>query len=207
MKPIDISTRPRIYLAGPMIFEADPERYFTPMKAICAEAGLEGVTPLDNQVHLEGIASGDDLNLAIYRADENLMRTLDGAILCLDPFRGSTEMDPGTAYEAGYLKALGKPMTGWTQDSAPYPDKVRAFSQAVWGADLSDVAVAKAGANSGMLRDRDGVMVHSDGCVQNLMIEMGIRDNGGAVFADADWQVAFRLAAEALAARFVKKAA
>jgi nucleoside 2-deoxyribosyltransferase len=195
--------KPRVYLAGPMIFARDPEIFFGPMKRICAEVGLDGVSPLDNQIALEGVAAGEDLNRAIYLADENLMRTLDAAILCLDPFRGGTEMDPGTAYETGFLKALGKPMTGWTQCPETYAEKVRTWSRDVFQAELNAEPVAKGGATSGLLRDKDGVMVHSDGCVQNLMVVEGIRHGGGEVFAHDDWQTAFSHAAQALAQRLI----
>ncbi len=40
------------------------------------------------------------------------MDTLDGGLFCLDPFRRSSEMDPRTAFEVGYMRALGKPMAG-----------------------------------------------------------------------------------------------
>lgn len=190
-----------IYLAGPTVFEPDPEASFSTMKAICARHGLEGVSPLDNQVELAGHAPGKPLALAIVAADIELMHSLDGGIFCLDGFRRSPEMDPGTAFEIGYMHALGKPLAGWTCDPLLYPDRVAAFFSTVFGETLTQTAPGAAGATSGALRDPDGILVHSEGCYQNAMAAMGIERSGGIVAADADWAVAFGRAAAHLAAK------
>jgi len=108
--------KPSVYLAGPTVFEPDPEARFAVMRAICARHELEGVSPLDNQLGLEGMAPGRDLLRRIVAADIDLMRRLDGGLFCLDGFRGAPEMDAGTAFEIGYMVALGKPVAGWTRD-------------------------------------------------------------------------------------------
>jgi nucleoside 2-deoxyribosyltransferase len=192
---------PRIYLAGPMVFEPDPDSFFAPMKAICARHGLEGVSPLDNQVELAGHAPGKPLALAIVTADIALMHSLDAGIFCLDGFRRSPEMDPGTAFEIGYMHALGKPLVGWTRDPLLYPDRVAAFFSTVFGQALKQTAPGAAGATSGVLRDPDGILVHSEGCYQNAMAAMGIERSGGLVAADPDWAVAFGRAAAHLSAQ------
>jgi len=192
---------PRIYLAGPMIFEADPDRYFKVMKDICLRYGLEGIGPLDNQLHLNGAESGNALNMSIYKADCGLMEACDAALFCLDGFRETPEMDPGTAFEVGYMRALNKPMSAWTQQPATYPEKVADFSEKLWQAPLheDDGITAHEGAKSGLMRDKNGVMVHSAGCVQNLMIEMAVESAGAHVYADADWAKAFERATAELA--------
>jgi len=184
-----------------MVFEPDPEAFFAPMKAICARHGLEGVSPLDNQVELAGHAPGKPLALAIVAADIALMHSLDGGIFCLDGFRRSPEMDPGTAFEIGYMHALGKPLAGWTRDPLLYPDRVAAFFAAVFRLTLTQTPPNAAGATSGALRDPDGILVHSEGCYQNAMAEMGIERSGGVVAADPDWAVAFEQAIAQLARR------
>jgi nucleoside 2-deoxyribosyltransferase len=190
----------KVYLAGPMIFEADPDRYFRVMKDICRGHGLEGIGPLDNQLQLDGVASGNALNMRIYHADCGLMETCDAGLFCLDGFRETPEMDPGTAFEVGYMRALGKPISGWTQQPEPYPEKVAAFSEALWDeALIEDETEAHGGAKSGLMRDKNGIMVHSHGCVQNLMIEMAIISAGGHVHADKDWMHAFDRSAAELA--------
>ena len=160
---------------------------------------LEGVSPLDTQTELAGHTPGKPLALAIVSADIGLMHSLDAGIFCLDGFRRSPEMDPGTAFEIGYMHALGKPLAGWTQDPLRYAARVAAYFSRTLGQSLTDAVPGTAGATSGGLRDPDGILVHSEGCYQNAMAEMGIERSGGLVSADADWMVAFEQAAAHLA--------
>jgi len=117
-------------------------------------------------------------------------------VFCLDGFRRGPEMDPGTAFEVGYMHALGKTLAGWTRDPRDYPDRVRDFFAATFGLALTTPVdtVALTGGRSGALRDPDGVLVHSEGCVQNAMVHVGIELSGGAVCADASWLSAFEAA-------------
>lgn len=192
-----------VYLAGPTVFLPDAADVFNEMKSILKRYGLEGVAPLDNQIGLEQLTPGDELAEAIYLADENLMRRTDAAIFNIDPFRRGTEMDAGTAFEVGFCKALGRPMTGWTTDRRHYPEKVEHFMRTVFDEELVRAERNETGGTSGALRDPDGVLVHSDGKYQNLMIDVAIAQSGGAVYADPDWQTAFAAAAEHLS-RIVK---
>ena len=73
----------------------------------------------------------------------------------------------------------------------------------VFGEELASVEKNERGGTSGALRDPDGVLVHSEGMYQNLMIDVAIEKSGGRVFADTEWQTAFRLAAEHLS-RIIK---
>lgn len=194
------NARPTVYIAGPMVFYPDAAATFAEMKAILAAHGLEGVAPLDNQLGLETATPGRALAQAIYQADEALMRRVDAAIFNIDPFRRGTEMDAGTAFEVGYCRALGLPLAGWTVDARPYPEKVRAFMKDAYALDLAiDLTPNASAATSGALRDADGILVHSEGMVQNLMIEMAIEAGGGRVFASADWREAFGEAGRSLA--------
>ena len=187
-----------VYLAGPTVFMADAESIFEKMKAILVRHDLTGVAPVDNQVGLEQLPPGERLAEAIYLADEQLMRKADAAIFNIDPFRRGTEMDAGTAFEVGFCKALGLPMTGWTTDARTYPDKVEEYMRSVFGEELKSVERNERGGTSGALRDPDGILVHSEGMYQNLMIDMAISKSGGQVFADKDWKRAFARAAEHL---------
>jgi nucleoside 2-deoxyribosyltransferase len=184
-------TRPHIYLAGPMVFLPDPDSIFTRMKAICASYGVIGLAPIDNQIGLEGLPPGPELIRRIVVADLELMRSVDAGVFCLDGFRRGPEMDAGTAFEIGYMQALGKPLAGWTADPRPYPRKVRDYFSEVFGLTLTETAPGAAGGTSGLTRDPDGMLVHSEGCVQNAMVHIGIELSGGIVSADADWERAF----------------
>jgi nucleoside 2-deoxyribosyltransferase len=192
---------PTVYLAGPTVFEPGPDAIFAMMKAICARHGLRGVSPLDNQIGLEGVAPGHALATRIVQADIALMREVDAGVFCLDGFRRGPEMDPGTAFEIGYMHALGKPLAGWTRDRRPYPERVRAFFADTFGQVLQGGPNEGAGARSGALRDPDGILVHSEGCKQNAMTQVGIELSGGAVHAAADWTTAFEQAVVDLARR------
>lgn len=191
-----------VYLAGPMVFRSDAEQVFAEMKAILANLGLRGVAPVDNQAHLQGIAQGAALNRAIYEADVEIMRSVDAAIFDLTPFRRATEMDSGTAFEAGYCRCLDIPMAGWTTERRHYPELVKEYFEDRYGQALAASDLAGDGAKSGLLRDPDGMLVHSEGLYQNLMIEAGIEAAGGAVFANTNWRIAFGKAAEHLAVLF-----
>jgi nucleoside 2-deoxyribosyltransferase len=191
--------RPRVYLAGPMVFAPEPEAIFARMKHICASAGLEGVSPLDNQLGLEGATPGHMLAERIVRADIALMHALNGGLFCLDGIRRGAEMDAGTAFEVGYMAALGKKLVGWTRDGRDYPQKVADY----FGGALQPAAANAQGGMSGSRRDPDGLLVHSEGCVQNAMVHVGIELAGGTVCCDPNWEVAFTAAAEHLARQFM----
>jgi nucleoside 2-deoxyribosyltransferase len=194
-------TAPRVYLAGPMVFYPDPEAVFRRMKELCQRHGLAGISPLDNQIGLEGMQPDRSLLERIVTADIELMDTLDGGLFCLDPFRRSPEMDPGTAFEIGYMRALKKPIAGWTRDPRPYPAKVEDYFATVFGQPLVAAAPGSKGGTSGTTRDPDGVLVHSRDCAQNAMIDFGITTAGGRIFADPNWETAFDQAAAHLAGR------
>lgn len=190
---------PQVYLAGPMVFDPDPGVVFDRMKAICLAHGVIGVTPLDNQIGLEGIPPGKDLLERIVRADIALMDTLEAAVFCLDGFRRGTEMDAGTAFEVGYMKALGKPIAGWTRDTRLYPQRVADFFLTTFGVGLTQTVGGPVGGTSGSLRDPDSILVHSEGCLQNAMVQIGIEMAGGLVAADTDWESAFSRAVVSVA--------
>ena len=186
--------RPSVYLAGPTVFEPDPDNLFATMKRICARHGLDGVSPLDNQIGLEASAPGRLLATEIVSADIALMRQVDAGVFCLDSFRRGPEMDPGTAFEIGYMHALGRPLAGWTRDPRDYPARVRGYFAGTFGLEVTTVQPGGAGARSGVFRDPDGILVHSEGCLQNAMVQVGIELSGGAVHADPAWTAAFERA-------------
>lgn len=188
-----------VYLAGPMVFLSDAERVFEIMKDILKDHGLRGVAPVDNQSTLIGVRPGRDLNEAIYRADVEIMNSVDGAIFDISPFRRGTEMDAGTAFEIGYCRCLGLPMTGWTTQTHFYPEYVLEYVKERFGQNLTEDGVTSTGAKSGGARDPDGVLVHSAGLYQNLMVQMAVETSGGHVFSDLSWETAFGKAATQMA--------
>ena len=145
------------------------------------------------------MAIGKDLLAKIVRADIALMDSLEAAVFCLDGFRRGPEMDPGTAFEIGDDKALGKPIAGWTRDIRAYPQRVADYFLSTFGETLTRTTAGPVGGTSGVSRDPDGVLVHSEGCLQNAMVQVGIELSGGIVAADADWERAFALAVASVA--------
>ncbi|WP_131782826.1 nucleoside 2-deoxyribosyltransferase [Legionella gresilensis] len=193
---------PKIYLAGPMVFAPNAQEFFAKMKEICQNYELEGVSPFDGQISIKNKQTGKALTLEIVKADFELMDQLDGAIFCFDSFRRSTEMDPGTAVEIGYMKAQNKPINGWTTDKREYPQKVNDFFNQIYHLQIESNGLSNQLPSSGLQRDPDGILVHSEGMYQNGMTQGAIELAGGQVFYSQNWEEAFRLAAEAIAQQF-----
>jgi nucleoside 2-deoxyribosyltransferase len=97
----------RIYLAGPEVFLPNARALGEAKRALCADLGLSGVFPLDADIDLGGLPPREQ-GRTIYRADVSLMRRCDVIIANLTPFRGPSA-DVGTAFELGFMTALGKP--------------------------------------------------------------------------------------------------
>ena len=184
-----------------MVFSPDAAEIFDCMKAICAIHELDGLAPFDNQTGLAGKPPGRDLSRAIVRADISLMQSVAAGVFCLDGFRRGPEMDPGTAFEIGYMTALDRPLAAWTSDVRDYSRRVQDFFASTFGLTVRDGASASGGGTSGSRRDPDGVLVHSEGCFQNAMADIAIELCGGHVFADRDWRSAFTAAIADLAGR------
>jgi nucleoside 2-deoxyribosyltransferase len=188
-----------VYLAGPTVFLIDADERFGRMKEILRKYNLHGKAPVDNQAGLENFAHGPALAEAIYDADESLMDSVDAAIFNTDPFRRGTEMDAGTAFEVGYCRARGLPMAAWRVEPRFYPETVKHFMKSLFQTEFASNQRNTNGGTSGTIRDADGVLVHSDGYYQNLMIDVSIQKSGGETYVDEDWEKAFDRAAHRIA--------
>lgn len=113
---------PRIYLAGPEVFLPHAKEVGAAKARLCAEAGFEGCFPLDNVLDLAGLTKHAQAR-KILGANEALMRSCDLIVANATPFRG-VAMDSGTAYEVGFMRALGRPVFVYT--NAPNDFAVRA---------------------------------------------------------------------------------
>ncbi|GAN61667.1 nucleoside 2-deoxyribosyltransferase [Acetobacter cibinongensis] len=194
---------PKIYLGGDLVFRKNAQALFHTFKEICLTVRLHGVSPFDGQDEVEALPAGKDTSLLIARLDRGLMDECDGALFCIDPFRRAADMDPGTAVEIGYMAAQNKPMAGYTVDGRSYHDKVQAYFERGWKESLSAVHQA-----SGKTRwlDADSMIVHSEGLLQNAMVEGFIRQSGGDIAVAEDIVEAFRVAAQTLSALMHKGA-
>jgi nucleoside 2-deoxyribosyltransferase len=155
---------PRIYLAGPEVFLPDALAMGARKAALCAEHGLAGVFPLDAQLGLAGLPKAEAAR-RISEANEGLMRSCAGLIANLTPFRG-VSMDSGTAFEVGFMRALGRPVLGYTNVIADYRTRAEIYRSARPPLPEFDHPEAE-------IEDFDGA--------ENLMIEVAILASGGSV--------------------------
>ena len=155
---------PRIYLAGPEVFLPDAAEQGRRKAALCAAAGFEGVFPLDPSLKLDGLPLLEQ-GRRIFSVCETLMRTCDLVIANLTPFRG-VSMDSGTAYEVGFMRALGKPVFGYTNVTEDIAERARAFRAR--GIPAGDA-------------DRPDLEIESFGQAENLMIAIAAVETGAQV--------------------------
>jgi nucleoside 2-deoxyribosyltransferase len=113
----------RIYLAGPDVFLPNARDVGAAKAKLCADKNLIGCFPLDAALDLDGKSKAEQARL-IFAACEAMMRSCDICLANCTPFRG-VSMDSGTAYEIGFMRALGKPVYGYTSAKQPYAARAR----------------------------------------------------------------------------------
>ena len=156
----------KVYLAGPDVFLPDAEAMAEAKKRICAEQGLVGVFPTDPRPDPAADAQAD-LWYAIYLRNEAHIRACDAMIANLTPFRGPSA-DAGTVYELGFMRALGRPVLGYTNDAGDFAARTL---QSLSGHARRNAA--------GRWVDADGLALEEFGLTDNLMIDGGIRAAAG----------------------------
>ncbi|MDX2276783.1 MAG: nucleoside 2-deoxyribosyltransferase [Hyphomonadaceae bacterium] len=157
----------RIYLAGPDVFRADVRERAARLKALCAEQGLVGAFPLDE----EAKAEGEPLSRAIFRQNVKLIDACDAVLANLTPFRG-VGADAGTAWELGYAFAAGKRVHGYTAAADDLAARTRAALPATRDPERGWV-------------DAGGDMIEDFGLAENLMLIESIIVAGGVFEAPA----------------------
>lgn len=160
-----------VYLAGPEVFLPDALDIGAAKKAICACHGLEGLFPLDNALDLSGL-SPPDAGRAIFRANVALMQRADAVIANLSPFRGPG-CDPGTAFEVGFMHALGKPVFAYANTALDHARRVEDFH----GGQVERRA-------DGRLFDPEGLEIENFGLIDNLMLDGAALEGGCFLSAD-----------------------
>jgi nucleoside 2-deoxyribosyltransferase len=103
-----------VYLAGFDVFYPDAVQRGARMKLACAERGILGMYPYDNEA---------DNPQEIFEGNLAFIRKADIVVANLNPFRGQ-EMDSGTAFELGYAHALGKELWGYLEDDRPMQERL-----------------------------------------------------------------------------------
>lgn len=157
-------SRPRIYLAGPEVFLPNAREVGAEKHRVATEAGFEGVFPLDNALDLAGLGKVDQAR-RISLANEDLMRSCAALVANLTPFRG-VSMDAGTAFEVGFMRALGRPVAGYTNARDDYRDRSHTF---------------RGGTAHHFDADRPHIEIEDFGLAENLMIEIAIAESGCTV--------------------------
>jgi nucleoside 2-deoxyribosyltransferase len=161
-------TPPRIYLAGPEVFLPDPIAAGRRKQARCEAQGFTGCYPLDAQLDLAGLAKAEAAR-RISLANEALMQSCDLLIANCTPFRG-VSMDVGTAFEIGFMRALGRPVLGYT--NTPLDLQERSAMGRVQIALPFD-------------SDAEDVQIEDFGLAENLMIEIAVIESGGTLVRTA----------------------
>lgn len=158
----------RVYLAGPEVFLPDALEIAAAKKRICAAHGLEGVFPLDPPPEAAAAAAERPYWLRIYLGNEAHLRSCAALIANLTPFRGPSA-DVGTVFELGFMRALGRPVFGYSNAGADFLERTRAFL---------GPGVRRRG--DGGFEDADGMGLEDFGLADNLMVDGGIAAAGGA---------------------------
>lgn len=164
--------KPRIYLAGPDVFSRDADAVFQHLVAHCDRLGLHGLPPSDGDLAADLRFTDEERAQRIYEGNIRLIRSADGLIANLAPFRGH-EPDSGTVFEVGFATALGKPVVAYGVAPGTYAERVCA---------TVDCDVDAAGA----IRERAcGTMVEGLGQRLNLMLTRSteIADSAEAALA------------------------
>ncbi len=139
--PLSTTPHSRVYLAGPEVFFPNPSDLGAHKCAICAQYGFEGVFPLDAELDLGGL-SPHAKGYAISEANEQLMRSCDLVIANMTPFRGPS-MDVGTAFEMGFMRALDKPVFGYSNIVGDYKQRADEYEKMVGGRQSPSAAAIK----------------------------------------------------------------
>lgn len=152
--------QPYIYLAGPDVFYPDAIQRGAMMKAALAARDMTGLFPLDSELHPGDYRDPRELALAIAEACEGQIRKADMGIFNIEPWRGP-EADDGTAYELGFMAALGKPVILYSSDPRSFAERIAA-----------DVYQGEVYQDGHLTRGkRDGMLIEAfDGFADNLML-------------------------------------
>jgi nucleoside 2-deoxyribosyltransferase len=162
----------RIYLAGPEVFLANAREIGARKRAICERHGLVGVFPGDEDACDPGLPLAEQ-GLAISRAMERALQSCDAMIVNLTPFRGPSA-DVGSAYEMGFMRALGRPIFAYSNDARSFLDRVTAF------------CVGRVRSRpTGEYEDPDGMLIEQFTLLDNLMLVGGVVGSGGCIVTEA----------------------
>jgi nucleoside 2-deoxyribosyltransferase len=163
----------RVYLAGPEVFLANARDIGARKRTICERHGLVGVFPGDEEDPCDPALPPAEQGLAISRAMERVMRVCDAMIVNLTPFRGPSA-DVGSAYEMGFMRALGRPIFAYSNDGRSFLDRIASFCGC-------GVRTRSTGGHE----DADGMAIEPFALHDNLMLAGGVVASGGCLIVNA----------------------
>lgn len=109
----------KIYIAGQHVFHKDVHEKAIDFKKICKKYNLEGVFPMDNEC-----TTADE----IFESNISLLKNSDFVIAYIEPFRGIS-VDPGTAMEIGFAKALNIPVYAYKENHHEYKHRANSCEE------------------------------------------------------------------------------
>ncbi|MGF1649356.1 MAG: nucleoside 2-deoxyribosyltransferase [Hyphomicrobiaceae bacterium] len=171
-RPENRAVRPRVYLAGPDVFMPNAVAVGRTKTDMLAKFGLEGVFPLDVELSVGDLAPVE-LARRISLTNEALMRSCDALIANLTPFRG-VSVDAGTAFEIGFMRALQRPVLGYSAVAEDFAARSRLWRGGT-GSDASALHDVKVRIGE---CDRVDWHVEDFGLADNLMIAVAISESG-----------------------------
>lgn len=147
------------YLAGPDVFLPSAAEHARRKVAICARYGIEGRTPLNEDLDRLAALSDDEAWRAIYAENVAMMEACGCIIANLTPFRGASA-DAGTLVELGWFLGRGRPVLGYSNTVLPFAERSRRQA-----ASIPD--------------PMPGLAVEGFGLADNLMIPGAVLQGGG----------------------------
>ncbi len=154
---------PTVYLAGPEVFLPEVEEVVRAKKELCQRYGFTGLFPFDAEIENFADLSPEQQACMISRENEKMMHRADCAIFNCTPFR-SVSMDVGTAYEVGFMRALGKPIFGYTNITTPFADRSRSYNASLNMQSIDPYT--------------EGTEIEDFGLSENLMIAVALKKHG-----------------------------
>jgi nucleoside 2-deoxyribosyltransferase len=147
-----------LYIGGPDIALPDADAVLGKKRKLCANKGFVPVLPSDS-VLVETEVS-EAMAREIYADRVQRLRLADAAILNLTPWRGP-HSNVGTAFEAGFMAALGKPVFAYMNVETEDDAELRARIEIDMGVELD---------RKGVWRDGYGGEIEDFGLPEDLML-------------------------------------
>lgn len=118
------------YLAGPDVFLPKAREHALRKVKICAQYGMVGRPPLNEDVESLNAMSDRQAWQTIFHKDLAMMDASDVIVANLTPFRGPSA-DAGTLVELGWFLGRGRPIFGYSNSATLFAERSRSHVRAV----------------------------------------------------------------------------